>query len=112
MRAIGVIHECTVANQVWIQAAVIGVIDLLGHQSIKGWAHMSNRLLRIDLDRSWLLRERGSNDKKRCGQQGTFLHDLHRYVCPSALFNIEPALENVCRMRHLNRFTRNSARLV
>ena len=67
MGAIGVIHERAVANQLRIQAAVVGVINLLGHQAIESWAHLGDRLLRIDLERSRLLGHCCGGDKQQRG---------------------------------------------
>ena len=47
--AVGVVMEDAVLNQLAVKAAIVGVIDLLGHQSVEGWADLDAGVLEINV---------------------------------------------------------------
>ena len=48
-----VILKCAIAYHLRIQATVVGVIDLFGHQPVERGANRMNRLIQLDVERDW-----------------------------------------------------------
>ncbi len=91
MRAVGVVHEGAVADQLGIEAAIVGVIDLLGHEAVEGGADLGDGLLRIDVELRRLLRRGAGGGDEQSGEQCALFGWVHGF--PFA----KPAPENVCR---------------
>jgi hypothetical protein len=67
--------ERTILDKLRIKAAIVGMIDLLGHHSIEGWANGSNNVGGVDgeMGGGWrssmyLGRQKGGGAKEKPGQ--------------------------------------------